>query len=870
MDPTTVILIIAVVVLSLIILFKSQTSRSASPAPDTGGEKTDSSANVSGKSVPSGSPSQRPSSNLLSQLQRINTSSYPALTRFQLPSPREGFVGRKDIFSSLTGKTWDGPGLLCLYGETGMGKTTLAVHLAHSLSAHYRDAHLFLDMRGNTPNPLNAAQAMAHVLRVFQPAERLPQSKDQLIGSYRNILRDKKVLIVIDNAPKASHVRLLVPPKNSMLLVTAANRYNLPGMVSIHVDALQPPESEALLFYICTRLKHTKNEIAQICRNHPLSLTLAASFTDASVQTPLDQFRSDLKHEIGQLTDSSKKSEEDESGEKKEGEEPAKEDSAKNDKLAYEMVLKGTVNLCMKELPENTVAAMRKISVFQAFFDEKAEEAICGDKGNEELKRLVLYNLVQYDHLNGRYKVHERIRHLLEPRLRPSERILTRRQHAVYYYGILNSANELFQQTDEEIKAALNLFDINWENIEAAQHWTAQNSAEDMDVAKLCGEFAKTGNALLTFRKLPEEYVKWQEDALTAARQLKNLAEEKNYLLNLGKECLNIGQYDKATEFLEDAQVLCFQLGHVSDEKTAQDLLGTTSLVLKSYPRAIECFDRALEISRMSGSRPQEADALSNLSQAHFKSGDFAESIKHSRQELELAQAMDDKIRLSKVLESLGQAHFTLKKYQSALPYFKQGLSLAQLSGDKKSEKNLLMWLGDTHAQIGNSSRAISFFKRGAVVCQKIHDTDGEGLLLKRLGDTSLFQKNHGLAIEYFEKALKLLINSEHQSSALLVLKRLGDAHTHQKKYQQAIICYKHAASLANNISDPVMESKSLWHLCLALDKLGDRNEALCQGEEAMRICKRSLHIEKVREILSQVDEWMRDKVQKQIKESGL
>ncbi len=132
----------------------------------------------------------------------VQETTSPLRALHQLPPPPRDFTGRQEELASLKEKlTQGGAGAIFgLRGMGGVGKTTLALKLAEELTPLYPDAQIYLDLKGVDPQPLTAAQAMAHAIRSFHPEVKLPEDQTQLTALYRSVLHDKRTILLMDNA----------------------------------------------------------------------------------------------------------------------------------------------------------------------------------------------------------------------------------------------------------------------------------------------------------------------------------------------------------------------------------------------------------------------------------------------------------------------------------------------------------------------------------------------------------------------------------------------------------------------------------------------------------------------------------------------
>ncbi|WP_217549491.1 NB-ARC domain-containing protein [Streptomyces sp. GbtcB6] len=210
------------------------------------------------------------------------------VTPRQLPADVSGFTGRADVLVALAGIRRDAPATV-ITGTAGVGKTALAVHWAHQIAAHYPDGQLYLDLRGRATDPaLTATEALSVLLQSLGvPGDRVPLDLHLQMGLYRSVLADRRVLVVLDNAMDAAHVRPLLPGgQGCHALVTS--RDSLAGLVvrdgaaRISLDILSPAESVELLSVQLGRDRvHTEQEdaeeLAELCAHLPLALRITAA-----------------------------------------------------------------------------------------------------------------------------------------------------------------------------------------------------------------------------------------------------------------------------------------------------------------------------------------------------------------------------------------------------------------------------------------------------------------------------------------------------------------------------------------------------------------------------------------------------------------
>jgi DNA-binding SARP family transcriptional activator len=210
----------------------------------------------------------------------------------QLPTDTRDLTGRAEQIGRLCrlltgdgGATPRGVAIAAVAGMGGVGKTALAVHVAHLLRERFPDGQLFASLRGAGPAPAaDPAQVLGGFLRALGADAVLPADIEDRAAMYRERLTDRRVLVVLDNAATEAQVRPLLPGSSGCaVLVTSRSRLaGLPAAVHVSLGAFHPDEAVELLRRVGGRARVDAEpaaaaEIAQLCGHLPLAVRIAGA-----------------------------------------------------------------------------------------------------------------------------------------------------------------------------------------------------------------------------------------------------------------------------------------------------------------------------------------------------------------------------------------------------------------------------------------------------------------------------------------------------------------------------------------------------------------------------------------------------------------
>jgi len=747
----------------------------------------------------------------------------------QLPGDLPDFTGREkevgDLVALLGGGA-AGATISAIGGMGGVGKTALAVHVAHRVLERYPDGQIVVEMGGTFERPLTPVEAMGQVVHAFQPELRLPDDPNELTALYRTTLESRRVLLLLDNAANSAQVRPLVVPAGCGLVVTSRHSISLPGLRHFDLDALPMEEACALLQTIVGPGRATDEELGTIvglCGRLPLALRVAGDFLVVHPDWSAAEYAQALADERERLA------------------------RLKHEGLDVGAVLGLSAAQLARERAD-LAAQWQMLSVFPAPFERSAAAAVWDVEEGEArdgLSDLAARSLVLYERESGLYRLHDLMRLVAQDafgygggeregegeRARLGEAAM---RHAAYYLEVGSQADDVYKQGGEHVLEGLRLFNAAWPHLRAA--YGRMREREERAAAQWRSDFADRVAYPLDLRLPPRDRIPILEAAVDAAREIGDQAAEGVHLGNLGSAYYVLGEVRRAIEYYEQALAIAREIGDPGGRENWLSGLGLAYASLGEVRRAIEYHEQALVIAREFGNQRIEGNALGNLGSAYAALGEVRRAIEYYEQALAIFREIGDRRGQENDLNNLGTAYHNLGEVRRAIEYYEQALAIARAIGDRRGEGSHLGNLGIAYADLGEARRAIEYYEQALAISREVGDRHGEGNRLGNLGNAYADLGEVQRAIECYEQALAIQHEIEDRRGEGNDLGSLGNAHFVLGEVRRAIECYEQALAISREIGDRRGEGNALGSLGNAYHKLGEVRRAIEYHEQALAI----------------------------------
>ncbi len=275
--------------------------------------------------------------------------------------------------------------------------------------------------------------------------------------------------------------------------------------------------------------------------------------------------------------------------------------------------------------------------------------------------------------------------------------------------------------------------------------------------------------------------------------------------------------------------------------------LGVVEQELGNYAQAEIHYQEGLVQARQRGDQVpgnyyQYCTLLKNLGVLAKKHGNYAQAYTYYQEGLMLARQMDLGDLTCLLLMNIGVIGTEQGDYTQAQKYFQEGLTLAQQLGLRAQICVLLSNLGVVADAQGDYAQAETYFQQGLALARQLGHRERISLLLLNLGVIANRQGNDLGAEAYLREGLTLARQLGHRERISLLLLNLGDVAMERGQDEQAQAYFQEGLALAYQLEHRKRISDLLLHLGALATKQNDPIQAEKYLQEGLTIARQLNH----------------------------
>lgn len=209
----------------------------------------------------------------------------------QLPPALPDFTARKKqvvqlrAMLSVAGSAATAVTATVVTGGGGVGKSALAVHVAHLIRDQFPDGQLYACLSGAHGRALQPFEVLLRFLRDLSVPEcATPEREIEVVALYRSLVADRRMLVLLDDAQEVAQVQPLIPSGGgSRVIITSRHRLvELAGIRILELSRMDEQESIELLGRIVGKHRAATEpiaarQIAMVCAGLPLAIRIAGA-----------------------------------------------------------------------------------------------------------------------------------------------------------------------------------------------------------------------------------------------------------------------------------------------------------------------------------------------------------------------------------------------------------------------------------------------------------------------------------------------------------------------------------------------------------------------------------------------------------------
>jgi tetratricopeptide (TPR) repeat protein len=760
-----------------------------------------------------------------------------------LPDDTTLFIGRASELACLTG--WaPGGAEMCwvIEGMAGIGKTQLAVHAGHLLlRRHSFTDVLFVNLRGFHDNvwqpPVAATAVLDAFLRVLGVSGRdVPYDLVGRVRRYRELLHDRRVLVVLDNAADVDQVRpLIVDTPTCLTLVTSRRPLaGLPGVRRLPLDVFTTAEALQLLRDAVGPGRidaepRIAAALAEACGNHPHALTL----TSSRISTRPDW---SLADHLARLT-------------------------SQRANLRIDNAMEVSFGLSYDLLPPLRRAMLRSLALHPGEdLTAHAAAAIAGmpvQVAQPHLEQLTASYLLR-QRSPHRYQLHDLVRTYALARGcdedSHTDRRLARTRLFLHYLHTTSLAMDRYAPHERHLRPAVTTCETSEQcfadGVEAKAWLDAERAnlvAVGVRAADEQWDGTDVGALAVALHRYLHNAGYYHDVGALLTRALRGSAAKQHgtVVTGLGLARLRLGELDRAADSFRHALLIAKDTGDRIGEVRGLINLGVVHWRQGDQDQAAQVYYQAFRVARAAGDLLGEGRALNALGTINGHRGRYAVAEACFARAITIAEQLDDHVLAGRTLSNLGVLCQRWDSYAKAIDHHHHALNLARAAGDRAGEVAVLSNLAVAWQRLGYPDRATEHGARALALARDIGDRSGEITALSSLAVAWQQSGAADLAVEHATQALALAMDIGDRATAANALSTLAVVALGRGRPSAAAARYHQARILAIRTGDcsleaevynglgetilamgmPVRASEHHYRALLISDQIRDRHE---------------------------------------------
>lgn len=713
-----------------------------------------------------------------------------------IPAEVNEFVGRSDELDEIRNmlKT---KRLITLLGPGGIGKSRLAIQIAHSELTNYEGGVYFV----NLSSIFRADLLLTEIAKVLKVIEK---PGVDTIDSIKEFLKGKQTLIILDNFEQLINVAYLVEELLASepaldLIVTSRVVLGIDGENVYSIAPMEVPEpgkklslqqlaqnySVALFIARAQAVQNdfvlseeNSSQVAELCsrlEGIPLAIELAAAnMGQLSLDEMIEQSRKRLKWLSGGMRDLPER----------------------------HATLRKTIEWSYSLLNENEQKFFICLGLFAGEFTRDAANKIISkgfiggisiEDALDSITNKSLLKCIYCENDNEFYYVMlETIREYAEELLKNSGIIdEIEKRYVNYYLNLVENAEKEYSGPNQYLW--LRKIERTYLNIFAAMGISMLKKDIDTEIrmAGALGPFWEIRGRLNEGKTCIEGVLKRYKSSHNTSNLVKVLRWAGRVLLLSGdragaEKALNEG-LELAIEYsdkYEEASII-YSIGLM--------LYGVNDEMMQRY-----LWNISLGIFREIGDKAGIAQVLIELANVYYYSGEYSKSDKFSKEAYQIYKEIQDEIGMGRAMHKMGQVARSKGDFKKSEELFLEHCEICQKNDNKAGLMDSLISLAELARSQRQYDLAKEYYIKNIEISREVGYQYMTAFSIKDLGEVERFKGNFDEAKRLYNESMEILDKIGYQGGKVWILRNIAEIEMKLESYNEAYKLFLESIDLFN------------------------------------------------------------------------
>ncbi len=336
---------------------------------------------------------------------------------------------------------------------------------------------------------------------------------------------------------------------------------------------------------------------------------------------------------------------------------------------------------------------------------------------------------------------------------------------------------------------------------------------------------------LVTFYRdnTPPKAISIAKDAIDILESKPEAIDKKLHFMNdIGWAYQNMGQYDKAEEYILDALGTAEKLDLKHNIGAGYNHLATIYYKKANYPKALEYYMKALEIFEALDLEEELLNVYTNIGVIHYQTKDYDRALEYYDKALTLARKRDDTNMEMMVLNNIAGVYHAREDYVSSISYMREIVKIAKQMKNFYLEEVFLTNIGMLSSKLGKYDEAEQALTRALELTKISQNKTNTTEILINLGSLYEKQGKYAASLDFYQRAEEIALPLNDYNLFNTLYSKKSELYEAMGQPEKALENYK----LYKSYSDSLFNEKK----STIINELQEKYETATQEQEIAKL----------------------------------